>query len=37
MIYEVYKSYVLFTMIDYEKCVASVEFPWHKNLQNIIY
>jgi hypothetical protein len=22
-------------MIDYEKCVASVEFQWHKNLQNI--
>jgi hypothetical protein len=22
-------------MIGYEKCVASVEFPWHKNLHNI--
>jgi hypothetical protein len=31
------KSHVLFTMVNYEKGVALVEFPWHKNLQNINY
>jgi hypothetical protein len=28
-------SHMLFNMIYYKKSVTSVEFSWHKNLQNI--